>query len=244
MIKKKERAVIIEEKLKQNKIARSKRKKEEEERRAGDMEIGVDYEAIYGQALQLFGEQAKTGVNGDIDDINLTKARTENFMSSLAGMLEISNKIELLLGNGDKFKRIDELRLLNKLRTQYEKSADFSEYMIDMCTSKLDEIKEGVEENGIDEETLLEAGQLSGLMSNAISNLKTLSEGTSKLIKAERETGGRSYGNDNSLVNVNNYNNSYTDMSDNKKKYSSKNVKPKKISMEEAIKMLEHDSDI
>lgn len=177
--------------------------------------IGKDiHEDLIRVAMDIFGEQANISSNSSevtSEKLQLSKARSDNFLASVSGIIEMSNKIELLQAQQYKFKRHDELRLLNNLREQYEKAAKFSNTVMNTCLNKMEDLQYNIMENQgtIDDEILMEIGALSNMMDNAVVSLRNISKGSTELLKAERETGGRSHGGNNNSNNGGVYNNLY-----------------------------------
>lgn len=172
----------------------------------------IDFEGVFTEAVAIFAEQAlMTKDAGDIDikALQLSKAKADNFLAAIGGMTEISHKVELLAAEKYKFKRIDELNLLNSLRRQFEQATSFSAQTIDLCATRLNDLVERMGTNdmsSIQIEDLEKLGALQGSMENAINTLNTISLGAGKLIKTERESGGRSMGNTkNNTTNINTF---------------------------------------
>lgn len=155
----------------------------------------IDFEGVLDGAVALFGEQAalmtKPAETITIKEIQLSKAKSENFLASIAGMIEISHTVEVLRAEKDKFKRKDELRLLNRLFKQYDRISTFSEKALDLSMDQLEALDEDFAEEGLTEEGLQRMGMLHGYMENSVNTLNSLARGISGLIKTERSSGAR-----------------------------------------------------
>lgn len=164
---------------------------------AGSSVGELNFTTLYDKALKVFSEQAMMGAEGtdiDVAALKKSKMKSENFLDAVAGILEIAHKVDLLEAQKDKFKRVDELRILNSLRTQFEKSAEFSDQILDSCRGQLEHLMREMETGVLDLENIEKLSMMQGIMERAVGNLSTISSGTTRLIKSERETGGRSSG--------------------------------------------------
>lgn len=191
----------------------------------------IDYKGVLNEAVRVFSDQALITKNSDnvtLKDLQLAKGKAENYLSAVAGLIEISHKVELLTAEKDKFKRVDELRLLNNLRNQFEKAASFSDKLMDMCMSQLESLESELMTNTKDVTgIILKISAVQEFMSNAIVALTNINNGTSKLIKIERESGGRS------SSDVKTSNTSINTFLDRDEKDNVPKVKPRKISEKE-----------
>lgn len=209
--------------------------------------VTLEYDSILNEAIKIFTDQALITKKADevtLQDIQLAKGKSENFLASIAGLIEISHKVELLSAERHKFKRKDELELLNSLREQFHKSAKFSNKIIDSCLSRLDALEERMSSNDtLKPEDFAEFMMLQNYMNSAIETLTAINTGTGKLIKTERESGGRS-GND-SKVTATNISNFLSGLaSDSKGKNIQKTNKPRKLSQKEVLQAMGESAEI
>lgn len=157
----------------------------------------VNFNTLYDTAIDLISDQALVASeSGELSmaDLRLSKAKTENFMDAIGSMLEISHKVEMLSADPKKFKRGRELDLLNGLFSQYEEGYAFLKSSMTICTDQLERIQQKAEDDELTQEDIDQMVSLRSLMSDSMKMLKSLAAGSVDLIKAERETGGRSVG--------------------------------------------------
>lgn len=163
------------------------------------MVAGINFEEILTEAVTLFAQQAlitRDSENVTIKDLQLAKGKADNFLSSISNMLEISHSVDLLSAEKYKFRRADELKLLNNLREQFNEAAEFSKESMKFCKDGLTRIQNKMqqEDYAITADDMAEFNMYQGHMANSIATLNTIAKGAGQLIKHERETGGRSSG--------------------------------------------------
>jgi hypothetical protein len=163
------------------------------------MVAGINFEEILTEAVTLFAQQALITRDSEtvtLKDLQLAKGKADNFLSSISNMLEISHSVDLLSAEKYKFRRADELKLLNNLREQFNEAAEFSRESMKFCKDGLTRIQNKMQQEGyaITADDMAEFNMYQGHMANSIATLNTIAKGAGQLIKHERETGGRSSG--------------------------------------------------
>jgi hypothetical protein len=212
----------------------------------------VDFSEMYSQSVKIFSEQARLAASPDklnLMDLQVSRTRTENFLNAISGMLEIADKVELLGAEKFKFKRIEELAVLNSLMDRYSSATIYVKKNMDLCQKELGvlyaKMEDDGEDSGLTEDDINKMSTLQRFMEQSIDMIKKLSDGTGKLIETERKSGGRKMGDDRPLVAMNSYMDSFKNEStgDDKKETVVDVTPARKLSESEIRRALENSKD-
>ena len=152
----------------------------------------IDFDKVFKKALELLSDQAMLGQdtkNISIKDLEISRSKVNNFLSAIGGILEISHQVELLSAEKDKFRRKDELTILNSLRRCCEMSAKTLEGNMKLTQGKLNALEADINEVSPESIAILQ----SVLHSNIDAGQKLIGA-ISRLIQLERLSGARSWG--------------------------------------------------
>lgn len=159
--------------------------------------VEMDYDGIYRKAVTIFADQAS--INKDPDDINLrdleiSKQKANNLLDSINGMLEMGHQVEILKEDHNKFKRKRELNVLHSLNN----TCEITSLALEQCTQKATErLMKAMED--LDEDTgaekMEEIASLQALLQVNIDSAQKIVNTYSTLLKTERQSGGRPWGN-------------------------------------------------
>lgn len=152
----------------------------------------MDFEKVFTKAVEIFADQAmldKKPEEVDIKELEISKAKANNFLAAISGVIEISHQVEVLSAENDKFKRKDELAILHSLRRSCEMSAKTLEGNMQITQEKLTAMQEDIEN--------VEPDQIFTLQTVMHSNIdagQKLIGSISRLIQLERLSGSRPWG--------------------------------------------------
>lgn len=150
-----------------------------------------DYRAIAEKAMEMFKDQSlltKDKNEVTIKDLETSRLKSNNFLEAMGGMLDFTHKIELLSADDMKFKRKDELSLLNNLRKTCELQAEGVHKTLQVAIKRIEQMQQ--EEEPDPEKIAL----LQSVMQNSVDVSQKLIASTSRLIQLERYSGGRAWG--------------------------------------------------
>lgn len=161
----------------------------------------IDYNLVAKTAVELFADQALLGKNATditIKDLETSRAKSNNFMEAIAGLVEISHKVELLSAEKDKFKRADELRTLNMQRDMIEMQTKGVHKTLEMAIERLEQLEKNLREGFADEDeenkVTDQIAMMQQVMTMSVDTGQKLVASLSRLIQLERYSGGRSWG--------------------------------------------------
>lgn len=153
--------------------------------------FGIDFDGVMEKACEIFGGQAlldKKASEITLKDLEIGKAKANNFLDAVQGILEIGHQVEIMSADQNKFKRQDELDILHSLLRSVSKISGTLEKTIDVITKKIDRMLE-LEEVDIEEVTLLQ-----GMLQVNIDSTQKVIASAGKVINIERVSGGRIWG--------------------------------------------------
>ena len=182
----------------------------------------LDFEKVYERAVTIFSEQTMLNKDPDkvtLKDIELSRSKAANFLDAISGVLEIGHQVEVLSAETNKFKRKDELEILQDLLLTCKKQAKFVSRNIDLAQERLEELYET--EDPDSEQIAL----LSNIMNCSIDSSQKIISSMARLVQLERMSGSRPYGN--SKSNISHYS---SDSNDEKKELP---AKPRKLTKED-----------
>ena len=150
----------------------------------GSNEHVLNLKKVFDNAIAVF-----TDKDVSLPDLALQSAKTHSFLDSISGVTAASHEFEVLSGDKDKFKRVDELYLLNALREQCGEQVETNGELGKVIQTKLQEMRENSTEFTPEE------------IANFMLVVDTHRKGTTemitnvdKLIRLERSSGGREWG--------------------------------------------------
>ena len=158
----------------------------------------LDFTKMLDRAVSLVSDQALLDEKGKttLASIELTKAKVDNFLSSLTHVMEISHELELMYSEKDRFKRSDELDLLNSLRKQCTMHSKLGMRNMELAQEHLERIIESPE---VETDEIL---KLQSVIDCNIDSTQKIIASVSRLIQLERYSGGRSWGKRKSSTNA------------------------------------------
>jgi hypothetical protein len=149
----------------------------------------LDFKEMFSNAMDLFKEQALSAKNSKtISQLELTKAKVNNFNDSIDHITALSHTLEILGADKDRFRRKDELTILNNLRHQCEMQSNIGLANLNMVQNKMIAMAESGE---VDAE---EMRILQGTLDANIDSAQKVINSVSKLIQLERYSGNRPWG--------------------------------------------------
>jgi hypothetical protein len=151
---------------------------------------GLDFDMIYQKASEYFKELA--GFDNDdvtITSLEVSKRKADNFLSSMSGLLEIAHQVEVLSAERDKFRRKDELEVLNSLRRACGMASNSLEHTMKMAQDRMNVLMNAPE--GVDPESI---ALLQSVLHQSIETAQKLISAFSRLVQLERMSGGRPFG--------------------------------------------------
>lgn len=153
----------------------------------------IDYEQVFRKAVSLFSKQAMLHENDEetLASIELTDSKANSFLKSIHNLMSISHEIDIMSAEKDRFRRKDELRILNNLREQCELQSQAGLNTMQMISKRLNELQNAISGDPID---LEEIANLQALLDNAVVNTQRVVASTSRLIQLERTSGSRPLG--------------------------------------------------
>lgn len=160
----------------------------------------IDYRLLTEKAQELICEQAlmdKEIKDLTIKDLETSRAKTNNFLEALSGLVEISHRIELLSAEKDKFKRKDELDLLHALRETTTKQAKLLSETTDIAAQHLKNLEEKLANEENPEEITKICDSIELMQTNLERGVDTnqkLAATANRIIQTERFSGGRGWG--------------------------------------------------
>lgn len=173
--------------------------------RLGGAPTRENMNVLFGQASKLInkqmgleGEKGAEEGNGveeekedktSLKDLTLDRAKTENFMQGVDDMIELSHKAELLTTDAFKFKRRDELQLMQSLLNIFLRVSEFTEQRIELAVRTLEVMLAKPAAFNMDMIKLVEEQLNDGLDKACV-----ISDKIEKLIKTERFSGNRGWG--------------------------------------------------
>lgn len=153
----------------------------------------MDFEKVFKKAVQIFSDQAmldKDPRNISIRDLEISKAKANNFLDAIAGLVELQHQVEVISASKHGFKRADELTVLNVMRKTCEISAQSVEKMLRKAMKHMEYI-EGLDESEIKVEDMV---NLQNLINENVGISQKLISSFSRLLQLERMSGNRPYG--------------------------------------------------
>ncbi|TFH07779.1 MAG: hypothetical protein E4H07_08645 [Nitrosomonadales bacterium] len=153
----------------------------------------LDFAKVLEKAVEIFSDQAM--LDKDISaisvkDLEISKAKANNFLDAIAGVVEISHQVEVISAAKDNFKRSDELNVLNSLRRSCELGANGVEKLL----TKAVQYMEYLSELPAEEVTVEQLANMQAVMNENIGTSQKLIASLSRLIQLERLSGNRPYG--------------------------------------------------
>lgn len=146
----------------------------------------IDYQNLLKQAAKIFASQAGLdGKDKDLTQIETDKARANNLVDAISNALTMSHSLDLLQAEDKRFKRGDELTLLNSLFNTCKVQAHMAHKTTLKSNQFLDQLSADNPEDII-------AGQ--AIMSREADITNKIIHSVEKLISLERHSGGRHYG--------------------------------------------------
>lgn len=181
--------------------------------KGGGSEVGfldnpsLDFNGLQAKMIELINAQAMVDVKDiSLSEIELTKAKADNYLQALNNMLEIADRFELIQAQAKKFKRTDELDMLNTLRETVHLAGQIGQRNMKQAARVQDAILSNIDEDGLGGGVGVEA--LSGveeILEQNVGRVSKLTATAAELIKLERESGGRPMGQNRSKVPTINY---------------------------------------
>lgn len=149
----------------------------------------LDFKKMFDSAMDLFSEQALGAKNSkSIRQLELTKAKVNSFNNSIDNITALSHTLEIMGADKDRFRRQDELNILNNLRTQCELQSRIGLANMAMVQDKLKIILES------DNPDVEEIASLQGVLDANIDSSNKVIAAVSRLIQLERYSGNRPWG--------------------------------------------------
>jgi len=156
----------------------------------------IDFEKVFITAVEILSDQAmlnKDPSQVDLKELETSRARADNLLSAIGGVIKISHQVDIISAERDKFKRSDELNILNSLRRSCEDSALALEDNAKLARERLTEMMEDPKD--------VKPEEISSVQDVLHSNIdagQKLIGSISRLIQLERMSGNRPWGNDSS----------------------------------------------
>lgn len=164
----------------------------------------IDTSLLLNHATKLLAEnliQACSDNDITPSELHLSKLKTQNLMDSISNVIEVTHGIELIKAQKSQFKRADELTILNSLRTQYEAATEQSDRTVKLLSEHASRLLDKLENNSDEftEEDWLKLSTTQRHLYSSVDLMGNIGTGIQKLIKTERDTGGRSTSNRGSI---------------------------------------------
>lgn len=154
--------------------------------------ISVDYQKIFKKALTLFTDQASSDEKVDLSQIELTRAKANSFLEGLSNIVSVQHEIDIISAEKARFKRTDELRILNNLRQQCEAHSEVGKKMMEIILVRMNDMQEQMAQGlPIEVEDL---SLLQNLLEQNIDSTNKVIVSTSRIIQLERFSGSRPWG--------------------------------------------------
>jgi len=153
----------------------------------------MDFREVFKKAVDIFSDQAMLSKDVSeitIKDLEISKAKANNFLDAIAGILELSRQVDILSAEKYKFKRVDELEILNSLRRTIALQAKSLEKNAFVAQSQLDIMINDPLSTDPEKLALVQS-----VLNSSIDVGNKLITSTAKLIHLERHSGGGSWGN-------------------------------------------------
>lgn len=163
--------------------------KEEGEIVAADGAMEISTKLVFKKAMSNFFDQAIKMDSKNLADVELGNAKSTSFVEALGTLPAISHELEIIGAEEYKFKRKDELEILNALKAQCLTQVQAEDQTIALIQAKLADLVENVEEATPESISMLQnALELSrGSTSRMVKTFE-------QLIQLERKSGSRPWG--------------------------------------------------
>lgn len=153
----------------------------------------IDFTKVYEKALEIFSDQAmldKDPANISVRDLEISKAKANNFLDAIAGIIELSHQVDVIAAAKDNFKRSDELAVLNSLRRTCTLGAKGVEKLLRKSIQHM-EYLESLEDAEV---TVQDIAGLQTIINENVNTSQKLIASMSRLIQLERLSGNRPFG--------------------------------------------------
>ena len=165
----------------------------------------IDFKKVAEKAVELFADQSLIKKDADkvtLKDIELSKSKANTFLDSLAGLVEVQHKIDLISTYNQGFKRSDELEILNSLREivsiqtkELKRNMEIARGQQDHLIKALERCEDDEEGQDKREQLTVHIGLLRDTIRESVDTGQKLISSTNRLIQLERYSGGKSWGN-------------------------------------------------
>lgn len=161
----------------------------------------IDFRSLFKQAAALIQEQSLINVDPNtisLKSMELSKAKANSLLEALHNVTLVTHSAEILNADSQKFKRVDEMSVLNPLLKAFGQAAVVGENSMRILVKKLEEAEASMKiESGSLEEEETKARILNYMQEAygmCIDNLNKIVAGSARLIQLERFSQGRPWG--------------------------------------------------
>lgn len=153
------------------------------------------FQRLFDDAVQVFAHQAQASVAEDTDIFELERrhAKAVNLRKSVSNIIDLNHELEILSAMHLSFKRTKEMQLMHTLFDQCNNQALSNEKTIVIIQKEIDKL---MREGGSieDGEYLDKMMILQNSLDSGIARTKTIIDSTNALIRLERMSGSRPFG--------------------------------------------------
>lgn len=166
----------------------------------------MDFKGLLDKAIEIFNDQASFGQKGNelsVSALELNKARANNFLDAIYGVVEVKHQVEILAAQEFAFKRKDELALLNTYRRTANLQAKSGERIIRMVMKRMKKLRLDLEKEDPSEypdrgtyaseraRITEQIALMKTILDSTIDSLQKQVATASRLIQLERMSGNR-----------------------------------------------------
>lgn len=166
----------------------------------------MDFKGLLDKAVEILNDQASFNTKGSeisVAKLELNKARANNFLDAIYGVVEVKHQLEILAAQEFAFKRTDELELLNTYRRTATLQAKGGERIIRMVMKRMKKLRADLAQE--DPEQYSSRGEYASerariteqialmktILDSTVDSLQKQVATTSRLIQLERMSGNR-----------------------------------------------------
>lgn len=157
----------------------------------------TDFRTLYETAMSLFSQQATQALKNnnevDLKDIELTKAKANSFLDAINNVMAVKHELDVASAEKHKFKRKDELELLNNLRIVSTIQSEVCVKNAEYIRKKVYSVYDNAEARG-EEVDVQELGTLNNILESNIDSSNKITAQSARLIQLERFSGSRPWG--------------------------------------------------
>jgi len=201
----------------------------------------LDFDEILKKAATLFKDQLflnKEPSTLTLKDIEVAKAKSQNLLDALVGFVELHHHADIIAASAKRFKRSDELDVLNSLRESCAASSESLKGSIKLASMKHEQLMARLEQNA-DSVDASEIGLLQAILEANVDVMQKLVASFSRLVHLERLSGNRPW----AAGKTTRTNISYIDGLDSSDDGGKAHVKPRELTQKDLAKLLQGGDD-